>query len=258
MEKNKCSECNSPTNDRGDIHCRKIFKVKVEVHISNGDLLLARDLCRTTNFINPDANIWKDAEKKIIEKLIRVEAIEEIKNIEVKIQHEEALGDYEKELLVMSHKYELLGDYHRNRFQINKDPWELSKSCKNYRLAGMPELGIKVADQLSNESSDIIASSAVLVSKGAAFKDLRELEEAKRCAYKAIEYNRTFYPFTLLGAIEILEENFEMADRSFQEATRLGAPMKAVAREIKNASENLSEEAKEKMEKIFYGRQVVK
>lgn len=259
-KKYKCTQCQAETNDEGDIHCRKIFKEKLDWLLKKKDLTKAEDLIKTAKFNDFYTNNWINEHKKIIENLKKTEAKkeitkEEINKIFVKIKNNELLSEHEILKLKKSKKNESLAYYHYNRFQVTGDPWELSKSCSSYRNADMPTAGIKVTNKLGINKSDKKAVAAVLTSKGGAYKDLRNLEKAQECANEAIKLNPTsYFPYTLLGAVLILEEKFESASQCFEKASSLGAVRKNIEKEIQIAAADLSQEAREKMEKIFYGK----
>ena len=102
--------------------------------------------------------------------------------------------------------------------------------------SNFPQIGLQITNHCSSIDKKIL--SAVLTTRGGAFKDLKDLLNAETCAQTAITYNRTKYPLTLLGAIYYLYGRYAKGDEFFNDAERLGASTVAHDREIKIAVEN--------------------
>ncbi len=118
--------------------------------------------------------------------------------------------------------------------------WELSKSCKYFRKAKKPEMAIEISNGFEPymEIKPSKENSAVFTSKGGAFKDLRKIDSAKKCAQKAIELNKdSFHAHNLLGAIYFLENDFETGMYHFVKAIEFGSNPRNHELEIKSILE---------------------
>jgi tetratricopeptide (TPR) repeat protein len=72
------------------------------------------------------------------------------------------------------------------------------------------------------QESDLKA--ALLITRGAAFRDLSRLDEAEDCAVQAMEHQpQSHQPYTLLGAICYDKCNYEKGDQWFEMAADRGA-----------------------------------
>lgn len=247
----KCTNCQAETNHMEDIHCRKIFKDRLDDLILKKEFNNASKLFRTIQFLDSKTKLWKDGLETFFSELVKDKQKQKIYYILNKVRGKELLNDEEIVLLKESKNYKGLGYNYFRHYQLAGDLWDQIKASSLFRDAGHPEISIQITRNIDILNPNKKAVGALLTSRGAAFKDLGYLGKAKICAQKAISTNRSFYPYTLLGAINILEENFEEANQLFEEAVNLGASRRSVDIEIQKAAVNLSDEAKNNMRKTF-------
>jgi tetratricopeptide (TPR) repeat protein len=112
----------------------------------------------------------------------------------------------------------------------------LFHACSNYRKAKYPGIGLQITNQCATNDNKLYA--AILTTRGAAFKDLKDLLNAENCAQTALAYYRNEYPLTLLGAIYYMYGRFAEGDKFFREALSLGASVDVRDEEIKIAVES--------------------
>jgi tetratricopeptide (TPR) repeat protein len=87
--------------------------------------------------------------------------------------------------------------------------------------------------------------SALLTSRGGAFRDIEELDKAEKCALKAIEYQpNSHHPYTLMGAICYERSEYLKGDYWFAEAIKRGASPREQDAEIKRVVKNAKDENK--------------
>lgn len=259
----KCTNCQLETNDSGDIHCRKIFKTKIERLFLANELEKAEELFRITDFKHQSTTSWKNKtwpglHYKIIDSLEKEEEAIKVKEEEkiigpllLKIQKKERLSDDEILILEKKGKALELANYFYELYKSNKYLWNLSRASRHFRNANNPNMAIEITKEINFNNPDKHALAAVLTTRGGAFKDVREFDNAKECAFGALKYHETFYPYFLLGAIHILVEDLDKANFFFKEAERLGACRAVINREIKKYSAELSKKSREKMSKLF-------
>jgi len=154
-----------------------------------------------------------------------------LKNILKKIENGEDIstGDYDwlkanghlTREIQLAYYRQVANNYYRD-FQENGDIWNLIKACSNYRNARLPEIAIEVASKCPKMTSGK-AMAAIMTTKGGAYRDLRQLLQARECANEAILISSTYHPYTLLGAICFDEKEFEEGDYCFKKAIELGA-----------------------------------
>ncbi|MFA6185362.1 MAG: tetratricopeptide repeat protein [Candidatus Shapirobacteria bacterium] len=249
----KCTNCQTETSDIGDLHCRKIFKNEFERLLEKWESTKAIDYFKAFLFKDPSSNEWKNNKwKKVYENMVKEEEKKEMTVLGMKIRKKQLLNERELIILKNNQKNEWLGYYHYTQYQINKDIWEQIKACSFYRDADKPDVGIKITEKINNKNPDKTALAALYTTRGGAYKDFGNYNEAIECANKAIQINKTFYPYTLLGAVYILKESFSKADECFEIAIRLGADHRLIGYEIQKASQKLSATAKKEIRGIFY------
>lgn len=111
--------------------------------------------------------------------------------------------------------YEMLADK-------TGDQWNIPRASSYWRSAQRPRRVVLITEEFSSSDQELM--SAVLTTRGAAFRDLKNLPEATRCAHKALEHNpENFRTYNLLGALSYQYGNPEQGDEYFAEAIELGA-----------------------------------
>lgn len=163
---------------------------------------------------------------------------------------EEVLEKEEIEFLNGIRRYDVLADYYYTLYLKNKNFWDLSKASSYYRKNGDYEKVILITNNL-NYNSDKKALAAVLTSRGAAFKDSGDLWEAEQCENEALKLWTSFYPYLVLGSINIKKGNISLAENCFDEAIKLDAPDNNIKNEISIALNGLNEEEAERLAFLF-------
>jgi Flp pilus assembly protein TadD len=97
--------------------------------------------------------------------------------------------------------------------------------------------------------------SALLTTRGGAFRDLGDLDKAKNCAFSAIKLrDKSQHPFNLLGAIFYQEGNPGDGNKYFNEAEKRGASRGTIDRQIRDAYDKATDAAKEQIDKYLESR----
>jgi len=99
---------------------------------------------------------------------------------------------------------------------------------------------LKVTGNLNfNTIKENKLKSALLTTRGGAFRDLSKLDDAEKCARKAIEYQpQSHHPYTLMGAICFERGQYIKGERWFDEAIKRGASPRDMDAEIKRVVKN--------------------
>ena len=75
--------------------------------------------------------------------------------------------------------------------------------------------------------------AALFTTRGGALRDTGQLDEAEACAHQAIKfYQKSYHPYTLLGAICFQTGRYSEGQSWFEEARKLGAPENSEIDEI--------------------------
>lgn len=119
-----------------------------------------------------------------------------------------------------------LAFYLEKKFERFDDVWDLVKASKYWRRADEPQRAISATDTVVEhyELLDRTFASALYTTRGAAFRDYGDLDQAESCAMEAIKFQpKSFHPYNLLGAIFFQRGNPEQGDAYFEKALALGA-----------------------------------
>jgi hypothetical protein len=126
-------------------------------------------------------------------------------------------------IAITHHRLEAI--FYEKEYKRTGNRWNLPSASSNWRKAGEPENALKVTDSVNwtnVRESDL--KSALLVTRGAAFRDLERLDEAEECATKAIESQpESHQPYTLSGAICYDRREYSEGDEWFEMAAERGA-----------------------------------
>jgi phage terminase small subunit len=121
--------------------------------------------------------------------------------------------------------YRLEAIFYEKEYRRTGNRWNLASASSNWRKAGKPEKALQVTETLNwDKVKELDLKAALLVTRGAAFRDLEQLDEAEQCATKAMEYQpESHQPFTLMGALSYDRGNYTQGDDWFEMAVERGA-----------------------------------
>lgn len=94
--------------------------------------------------------------------------------------------------------FEVIAKFYEDN--IPRDEWNVVRAGKYWRRARQPQKALELTEEA--RSNDAVLMSAIFTNRGAAFRDLQELQSAKVCAEEALRHNpHSYYAYNLLGAI---------------------------------------------------------
>ncbi|MEG4944708.1 hypothetical protein [Microcoleus sp. F4-D5] len=150
--------------------------------------------------------------------------------------------------------------YHKNEatfyeqeYQRTGNKWNLPNASSHWRKADEPRRALKLTENLDfNQIKENKLKSALLTTRGGAFRDIDKLDDGEKCALKAIEYQpQSHHPYTLMGAICFERGQFLEGERWFNEAIKRGASPRDQDAEMKRVVKNAKDENK-RLEVINY------
>ncbi len=144
----------------------------------------------------------------------------------LRINEGEPLDEEEIGWLESNKLYAPLATYEENEYHRSCDAWALIRASRHWRAAEEPKMALKVTELLLKEHLASKSRSAVLTTRGGAFRDLGDLDAAERCGREAMEHNRTYHPYNLLGAIYWQRGEAKKGQEYFDRAEELGAPQR--------------------------------
>jgi len=131
--------------------------------------------------------------------------------------------------------YRLEAIFYQKEYQRTGNRWNLPSASSNWRKADEPENALKVTDNVNwNKVQEPDLKATLLVTRGAAFRDLDRLDEAESCAVQAMECQpESYQPYTLMGAIYYNRGEYSEGQKWFEMAVERGATVKDIDDEIK-------------------------
>ena len=141
------------------------------------------------------------------------------------------------------HLYDILCHVLHAKFIKNGNLWDLAKACSAFRKCKNAGIVIDITKDIIITKYinhlDLIEFSAILTTRGGAFRDLREYDCSINCGLEAIEYCDTRpYPFNLMGGICIDLGKYNEAYRYFEEASMRSSNTKHLDMQIKSEFNN--------------------
>jgi hypothetical protein len=142
------------------------------------------------------------------------------------------------------HKIE--ATFFEQEYQRTGNQWNLPNASSHWRKADKPRQALKLTENLNfDKIKENKLKSALLTTRGGAFRDTNELSQAEKCALKAIEYQpNSHHPYTLMGAICYERREYPKGDYWFEEAIKRGASPRDQDAEIKRVVKNAKDENK--------------
>ncbi|MFP4298236.1 MAG: hypothetical protein ACLFT0_10285 [Spirulinaceae cyanobacterium] len=136
--------------------------------------------------------------------------------------------------------------FYEQEYQRTGDKWNLPNSSSHWRKAEKPKQALKLTENLNfDKIKENKLKSALLTTRGGAFRDIQELNKAEKCALKAIEYQpSSHHPYTLMGAICFERGNYPQGEEWFEKAVQRGASPGSQDAEIKRVVQMTKNEKK--------------
>ncbi|MEG4310157.1 MULTISPECIES: hypothetical protein [unclassified Microcoleus] len=134
--------------------------------------------------------------------------------------------------------------FYEEEYERTGNKWNLPNASSHWRKADEPESALQVTENLDfDQIKENKLKSALLTTRGGAFRDIDKLDDAQKCALKAIEYQpQSHHPYTLMGAICFERSQFSEGERWFNEAIKRGAESEDIDSELKQVVKNAKDE----------------
>ncbi len=141
--------------------------------------------------------------------------------------------------------YKLEAEFYEQELVRTGHKWNIPTASGYWRKADEPEQALKLTNLDLNRVNDSNLKSAILVTRGAAFRDVDKLDDAENCAKKAMKYQpNSHQPYTLMGAICYDRYDYEQGNYWFEQAIQHGAETKDIDAEIKRVIRSTKDENK--------------
>ncbi|MBD2483887.1 hypothetical protein [Planktothrix sp. FACHB-1365] len=152
--------------------------------------------------------------------------------------------NYSNKIFIAYHTIE--ATFYEQEYQKTGNQWKLPNASSHWRKANEPQRALKLTENINfNAIKENKLKSALLTTRGGAFRDISKLEKAETCARKAIDYQpNSHHPYTLMGAICFERGEFLVGEHWFEEAIKRGASPKDQDAEMKQIVKNAKDENK--------------
>ncbi|MEG4815122.1 hypothetical protein [Microcoleus sp. K5-D4] len=140
------------------------------------------------------------------------------------------------------HRLEAL--FYDREYERTGNKWNLPNASSHWRKADEPKSALQVTENLDfDQIKENKLKSALLTTRGGAFRDIDKLDDAQKCALKAIEYQpQSHHPYTLMGAICYEWGQYSQGDDWFNKAIKRGAESEDIDSELKQVVKNAKDE----------------
>ncbi|OBQ40819.1 MAG: hypothetical protein AN487_00450 [Anabaena sp. CRKS33] len=144
-------------------------------------------------------------------------------------------------------------NFYQQEFKRTGNRWNLVNASSHLRKADRSKSALELTDNLPlNSIKDNKLKSALLTTRGGAFRDCYKLDDAEICALQAIKYQAdSHHPYTLMGAICYQQGKYFEGDKWFNEAIKHGAKPLDMDSEIKSVL-NKTKDQKQRQELVNY------
>lgn len=138
-----------------------------------------------------------------VNNLVNFKISDELINILIKLENGMILKDEEVNWAAKRDYNYILATNYLNNYKNYNEPWDLIKACSLYRMSNNPNYVIQLTNDF--KCNDKKAMAAVWTTRGGAFKDLGELNNAMECAKNAITNDKqSLHAYELAEAIQRL------------------------------------------------------
>ncbi|MFN6034281.1 MAG: hypothetical protein ACK48B_09615, partial [Dolichospermum sp.] len=151
-------------------------------------------------------------------------------------------------------KYHIIeANFYQQEFKRTGNRWNLVNASSHLRKADRSKSALELTDNLPlNSIKDNKLKSALLTTRGGAFRDCDKLDDAEICALQAMKYQAdSHHPYTLMGAICYQQGKYFEGDKWFNEAIKRGAKPLDMDSEIKSIL-NKTKDEKQRQELVNY------
>lgn len=134
--------------------------------------------------------------------------------------------------------------FYEQEYERTGNKWNLPNASSHWRKADEPKSALKVTENLDfDQIKENKLKSALLTTRGGAFRDIDKLDDAEKCALKGIEYQpQSHHPYTLMGAICYERGQYSQGDDWFNKAIKCGAESEDIDSELKRVVKNAKDE----------------
>lgn len=155
-------------------------------------------------------------------------------------------SETKKNIYIAYHTIE--AEFYEVDYQKTGNKWNIPNISSHWRKADQPKKALKATENIIKDFDHIKENklkSAILTTRGGAFRDIPQLDNAEKCARQAIEFQpSSHHPYTLMGAICYDRYDRYEGDKWFKKAIERGASPESIDSEIKKSVARMKDKDK--------------
>jgi predicted glutamine amidotransferase len=157
----------------------------------------------------------------------------------------------ESQIFTTYHQIE--ATFYEQAYKRTGNHWKLPTASSHWRSAKEPEHALTLTENINFDNiKENKLKSALLTTRGGAFRDILKLNQAEQCALQAIKYQpSSHHPYTLMGAICYERGEYDEGDRWFKKAIKRGASPRDQDAEIKRVLKKADKKKRREMVKYL-------
>ncbi|WP_017715731.1 hypothetical protein [Kamptonema formosum] len=193
--------------------------------------------------VDPGDKLPLDPFYTILQKLERGERLDPLLVIQL---IEEGLLSPNGQVAIAHYRLEAL--FCEREFKRTKSQYILPTASSYWRKANEPQRALELTNKVNlAQITDKAFKSRLLVTRGAALRDMAQLDEAATCAREAIKCQPDSHqPYTLMGAICYDIGEYEQGNELFEKAIERGAEREEMEDEIKRVLRNARDKTQQR------------
>ncbi|MDD2887425.1 MAG: hypothetical protein PHY66_06445 [Aliarcobacter sp.] len=140
-------------------------------------------------------------------------------------------------------------NFHIKEYEQKKDLWFIVRASSHFRKSNQPNKSIEIIEKINfNEIKDTYLKSALIITQGGAYRDIKELDKALKNAKKGYDWNsKDYHPCTLFGALYYEKHQYFLGDKWYLKAKENGAKDDIIEKDIYSIYQKRKGKDKEKL-----------
>jgi hypothetical protein len=149
--------------------------------------------------------------------------------------------------------HRLEADFHADEYHRTRDPWNVVNASGHYRKCSQPQMAVELIESLPRDRlKDPKVRSAIFTTHGGVMRDLGQRSVAIKLGEAAhVLMPKDYRPCTLLGAVHMELQHFEMGHEWYEKARVRGAPEKGIDSELRSIFRQLDSAGREAMKNFL-------
>lgn len=139
--------------------------------------------------------------------------------------------------------------FYIKEYEQKKDLWLIVNASSHFRKSNNSNKSIEIIEKINfNEIKDKCLKSALIITQGGAYRDLKEFDKALKNAKKGYDWNpKDYHPCTLFGALYYEKHEYSLGDKWYSKAKENGAKSDIIEKDIYSIYKKKKGKEKEKL-----------